>query len=373
MNHHFKLFVFVTLFCSQTLMALPAPQWSIENVDKVAPGSRMVQLAFDKTDKKHLVYTGCSDNRCEQSELFHAQFENNNWVRNSIDSDGGDTGWFPSITFDLSSVAHIFYADHDKQVLKYASNKNSRWAAQSVGEGRGGWWTSSKSFGNTVYFAHTKLPKQGWEAAALEVGTLENGKWSYEIVDGARNAGWFTSMAVLPNGSPVVSYNSVFSQPVGVVKVAVKKSNRWEITDIDSSSIKHHVTVDSLGKIHLVYQKLSSEKGPTHDLMYATNSSGSWKRSKISDPNSNQIIDSGYFPRVAVDSQGGVHTAYTTNNDLLIYARKLSADSSWEFFTVDELGGSMYPWVEMDKTGQVHIAYERGWNVYVASCTNCSR
>ena len=178
------------------------------------------------------------------------------------------------------------------------------------------------------------MPKQGWEGASLEVGTLENGNWNYEIVDSARNAGWFTSMAVLPNGSPVVSYNAVFSQPVGSVKVAVRQPNRWEITDIDNNAIKHHVTVDSLGKIHVVYQKLTSAKGPIHDLMYATNSSGSWKRSKISNANSNEIIDSGYFPRIAVDSKGGVHVAYTINNDRLAYARKMSAESDWEFYTI---------------------------------------
>ncbi len=375
MNHRLQFLLFVFLVISQNTFALPTPQWTTENVDRIAPGNRMVQLAFDKKGQKHLVYTGCSDNKCESSELYHAKFENNSWVRSSVDSKGGDTGWFPSISFDANSFAHIFYADHDKQILKYASNQSSRWAAQKLGEGRGGWWTSSNSFENKVFFAHTKLPDSGWDGASLEVGTLENGKWNYETVDGAKNAGWFTSMAVLPNGNPVVSYSSVFSQPVGSVKVAVRQSNRWEITSIDNNAIKHHVAVDSNGKIHVVYQKLVSSSAklePIHDLMYATNSSGTWKRSKISNANS-EIIDSGYFPRLTVDSQGGIHIAYTINNDQLTYARKINADSSWEFYTVEDLGGTMYPWIEVEKNGDVHIAFERGGNVYVSSCTNCKR
>ncbi|MDZ4662830.1 MAG: hypothetical protein SGJ18_14555 [Pseudomonadota bacterium] len=358
-------------------VALAAPEWTIEKVDRAASGNRMVQLNISKNGDKHLVYTGCSDGPCARSELFYSVLAGrSDWQKTSVDASTDDTGtgWFPSIAFDAKSIAHIFYADHEAQTLRYATNKDSKWKTQDLGSGRGGWWTSSAAANGKVYFAHTKLPEQGWENAALEVGTLENDKWTLEVVDGARNAGWFTSMAVLPNGNPVVSYNAVFSQPTGAIKVAIKGANNWDIVDIDNTSVKHHVAVDSAGNIHLVYQKVSSGQAAksAFSLVHVTNASGTWKRTNLQEVGDEGVNNTGYFPRITTDASGGLHIAYTTIKDQMIYARKLNANTNWEYYSFDDLGGTYYPWIEVEPSGMVSIAYERSGNIYLATCSNCS-
>ncbi|MEK6774527.1 MAG: hypothetical protein AABY64_11335 [Bdellovibrionota bacterium] len=379
MDYFFKIIVSSLTISFLGSLAFAAPTWNIRKIDRAASGNRMVQVTLAKNGDKHFVYTGCSDVRCAKSELYYTVLTNSDVVnKTAVDASGDDTGWFPSLTFDANSVAHIFYADHEEQTLRYATNKSSRWKPEDLGSGRGGWWTSSASANNKVYFAHTKLPSSGWDTASLEVGTLENDKWTFETVDAVRNAGWFTSMALLPNGNPVVSYNTVFSQPSGAIKVAIKGETSWDIIDIDDISIKHHVTVDSDGHIHLVYQKAVSNKDnmvlkSTFDLMYATNADGSWKRFAIEQGGTEDVVETGSFPRITTDSKGGLHVVYTRNKDVLIYARKLTAQSSWEFFEVEPLGGSVYPWVEISSSGAVNIAYERGGNIFLATCKDCEK
>ncbi len=372
----FKKLIFLSLL---PVLSQAAPQFEIEAVDRAAKGNRVVQLMIRPDGSQHLVYTGCSDTACNDSELFYANRSgNSDWTTTSVDNSGDDTGWFPSISFNDSGIPHIFYADHYKQKLWYATLNGGSWKKSQIGSGRGGWWTSSVAANGKVYMAHTKLPKSGWENAALEVGTLENGKWTFETVDAARNAGWFTSAAILPDGNPVISYNAVFNQPVGAIKIAYKKNNKWQIVDIDDISIKHHVTVDKQGFLHVVYQKvspISSDKFPDglHDLMYATNApNGNWHREKLQEGGTGNVADTGTFPRITVDAKGGLHMAYIINRQNLAYARKPTASSAWEYTTIDEMGASIYPWIETDSQGQVHIAWEKSGRVMYALCKDCA-
>ncbi len=357
-----------------------APTWDIETVDRAAKGNRVVQISLRPDGSQHLVYTGCPDTACNESDLYYAgRKENGAWNIISVDHAGTDTGtgWFPSLSFDHQGLPHIFYANHEKQRLMYATaNANGQWTKERISSGRGGWWTSSAAANGRVFVAHARFPKSGWENAALEVGTLVNGQWTFEVVDPNRNAGFFTSTALLPDGSPVISYNSVFDQPIGAIKVTFKKNDKWQIVDIDDISIKHHVAVDSQGFIHLIYQKLSplnSANAALHDLMYATNApNGVWKREAIQAGGVGKIKDTGTFPRITVDSKGGLHVAYVLGQNELAYGRKLSPSSNWEFYPVDQMGASIYPWIETDAKGQVHIAWEKSGKISYAVCHDCA-
>lgn len=376
MFKHVSLIGLLFYFSSQ---GLSASKFNIQRIDRAAPGNRVIQMLLTENGDKHLVYTGCSDTTCQNSELFYAnQMKGKNWQTKSVDASGKDTGWFPSLTLDAKGTPHIFYANHDNQSLRYSTQVNGSWQSKTLGSGRGGWWTSA-GFGNgKLYMAHTKFSDGGWDNAGLEVGTFENGKWLFEMVDPSRNAGWFTSMSVLPNGNPVVSYSSVISQPVGAVKLAVRENNQWSLIDVDDISVKHHVTTDRQGNIHFVYQKASPIFSPTypdglHDLFYVSNISGSWVRTKIQEGGRENILDAGQMPRITVDAQGGLHVVNIINRDTLMYSRKMTASSDWETMAVDGLGSPIYPWIETSKDGQVAIAYEKGGNVYYASCEDCAR
>lgn len=159
-------------------------------------------------------------NHCHLFIFYAVNKQNAGWKTQSVDMGNKDTAWFPSFSLDDKGTPHIFYADHEDQKLQCATLINNKWKTKTLSTGRGGWWTSSRFSNGKLYVAHTKLPDTGWDYASLEVGVLENDQWKFEIVDPNHNAGWFTTMALFPNGNPIVSYNSVVGQPVGAVKLA---------------------------------------------------------------------------------------------------------------------------------------------------------
>ncbi|MEK6580542.1 MAG: hypothetical protein AABZ55_15070 [Bdellovibrionota bacterium] len=372
MQRSASTFIALAIFCFSA--ATYAADFKVTRIDRGAPGNRMTDMKMDSLGNLHLIYTGCSDNACEKSELFHAMVSSTGkWLKTSVDDNGGDTGWFPSLSIDEQNGLHVFYANHEDQKMRYAyRDPSGQWKVDDLGKGRGGWWTSSAVSNKGLFVAHTRLPKSGWEPAALEVGTLENGKWNFEIVDHDRNAGWFSSMALNKEGLPVISYTTVFSQPQGFLKLAQKTKDGWEILEVDGGVIKSHVAVDSMGWTHVVYQRISPGESSYFDLMHLTNApDGEWKKVIVED-GAKLIVETGGFPRIAIDAKGGLHIAYVYKNSELRYARKLAGQDQWEFKNIDPLGNGVYPWILIDTKGRVHVSYEKGTGIHHAVCETCA-
>lgn len=364
-------FVFATVFQLITNSA-SAVTWSTETVDRAAPGNRMTQIKIDKNGTAHLIYTGCSDSKCANSELFYAIKNSAGvWQTNSIDSEGQDTGWFPSFVIDAMGLTHLFYANHDKQSLRYAKqtmlNGKVSWSVSNLGEGRGGWWTSSAIAGNTIWLAHTRLAPSGWDNVSLEVVRIENGNTSVEIVDNRKSAGWLTSMALDLSGMPYVTYNRSISFPVGDLMLAHKTSTGWEITGIDGAVTKNNMVTDAQGYVHIVYTKASSIEGK-HDLKYVTNApDGKFKKSVIAA--ATQTMDTGYFPNIAIDQNGRQHVVYQEYSGSLRYSRMVN--EKWEESIIDNMGVNVYPWITADTAGVLHLSYEKMGTIVYGTCSDC--
>ncbi|MDP7000487.1 MAG: hypothetical protein QGH90_01155, partial [Candidatus Poseidoniaceae archaeon] len=119
----------------------------------------------------------------------------------------------------------------------------------------------------------------------------------------------FLDAAIDSNDKIHLSY---FDTSTDSLIYATDKSGSWTVQVIDNGSTNNYKTgentaiaVDSNDNIHISYTNLSSK-----DVMYATDSSGSWSTTAIASINSIWITWSHCQTSIAIDSNDDVHVAH---------------------------------------------------------------
>lgn len=347
---------------------------SHESMGPVAGGNRQMDLAV-VDGVVHAAYTGCSDASCVRSELLYATKETGGgeWDLTSVDAVGGDTGWFPSLAISGAGDIHISYGNHGDgsqwlQRLKYAFKPaGGAWSTAIIGDGWGGFWTSLGLVGQTPVVSNTQL--SGSFEGSLQVGSKSGDSWTFETVDAIGDGGWFTSLAITPDNRPVVNY--VVGYPAGKAKLAEYDGGEWTLLQFDEGSYGGELAIDADGYFHVVYPKGDSVNGDLWDLWYATNApAGEWSKLLL-DPGANADDDTGGFPSIAIDADGGLHVFYKNfSSASLRYARKIG--DAWEFALADAIGGGAYSAVAIDDLGGVHVVYENGTDALYQYCETCA-
>lgn len=353
-----------------------APQFKFEEVDRAANGNRQIGIEIDEQGAIHLAYTTCTDSKCKNNELaYNIKVPGSPWSKYIIDNEKKDTGWFTALAFTASKQPYIFYANHfDEPVLRQATRDAAgKWSKKVIGTAPGGYWPSVAALGDDLYVAHTSFRRKSLNEPALEVGSFSatKGTWRFEEVDASLEAGWFTQLALDPLGQPVVSYVGK-KYPNGELRVAARQlDGKWKIETLDSEVIKHTLLVDGEGFVHIAYNRINEEYQVTKELMYATNSpDGQWHISRI-DGAAYPKEDTGYFPHMIFDRNGGLHVAYWDKfHDALGYARNTAG--TWEAFQVTKnREGCYYPRLAFDSKGALHVACDTGYNIRHAVCESC--
>jgi len=348
--------------------------FSIEDVDRSGGGNRQTSIVLTPDYGVHIAYTGCTDTPCQRNELMyaHKSAQAGDWEITSIDKKDNDTGWNPSMVIDSDNNTYIVYGNHKWSLLYFALKPaGGEWTTAHIGQGRGGWWTSASWTSDGLVIAHQKLQLTGMDNPWLQVGHYSAETWTFEDVDSTANSGYFTSMAVTPDGRPVIAYVLSPVYPTGFLKMAEWTGSEWTLSQIDESTIGNDIAIDKDGHFHLVYSKTDPVNTDYWDLWYATNApDGAWTKFAL-DPGANNEDDTGGFPHIAIDSNNGVHVSYRhfTGNSLQ-YARNVNGD--WEFYIADPLGGGMYSSIAIDAAGGVHISYEDGTTIHHAYCEKCA-
>jgi hypothetical protein len=346
--------------------------WIVEQVDSVGAGSRQTDIELGDDGAIHLVYTGCVDSNCAASALAYAvkQGEDDDWATTTVDSVSNDTGWFPSLSVGDAGDLYVTYGKHSNSSdhrLRFAMKQSDQqWANSAIGTGDGGFWTSNVIAGGVFYMAHTSFPSGGM-IGNLQVGAFD-GTWNFEILDDQGDCGWFTTMAATPAGMPVVTH--IQGYPAGYLKVLTFDGTAWNPVQVDGGSYGADIAVDENGFYHLVYAKNDSVHAEVWDLWYTTNApDGSWQKTLL-DGGATEDEDTGGFPAVAIDANGGVHVTYRNfTKDALMYARNVTGE--WEYATADAIGGGLYSSLVADEDGGVHVVYENGNTLLYGLCATC--
>jgi hypothetical protein len=171
--------------------------------------------------------------------------------------------------------------------------------------------------------------------------------WWSEIAD-SEGVGWYTSLALGPDGTPHISYSSSST----TLKYAHRSDSGWAVDTVATHAFNEtgqygSIAVDSQGRPHIVY----------HDypgiVYYTYKDAGVWTTS--------EIVDSGYGfgagTSIELDAAGNPHVGYVDGGDEeLRYAYKNGG--GWTPEIVDDVGSVGWePSLALDEDGYPHISY----------------
>jgi hypothetical protein len=179
--------------------------------------------------------------------------------------------------------------------------------------------------------------------------------WDIETVDSEGDVGWWTSIALDSSDNPQISYFDRINTNLKYTRKLLPRF--WATATVDSAGRVGEMSslaLDPSGYPHITYMNFIGEGN--RDLKYARRlPSGAWSIETVDAPG-----DVGYFPSIAVDSDGRPHIAYYDFfNGYLKYARKLPS-GGWSIETADsDSGGNVggYTSIALDSAGNPHISY----------------
>ncbi|HPM78857.1 MAG TPA: hypothetical protein PK961_17340, partial [bacterium] len=335
----------------------------VETVDRTSGGNRQTSIKATADGAVHVAYTGCNNLACDNNVLAYSvkPAGKGAFATTYVDTQDGDTGWFPSMEIDDAGTVYVLYGNHQRHKLNFAwLEPAGAWQKKTIDNGNGGFWTSCALAGDRLVLAHTELEMPEL-IGSLEAGQYFEGSWAFEPVDTSYDSGWFTAMATTPDNRPVISYMAG-GYPVGFLTLAEWTGTEWTLSSLDGNAIGSDVAVDSFGYLHLVYAKVDPQDANLWDLWYATNSpNGDWSKVAL-DAGENDSDDTGHQPHLVIDDDDNLHVSYRNGYyNELCYARKVGDE--WTIYTADGIGHGTYSSIALDGLGGVHIAYEDGQNI----------
>src|ERR1017187_7499462 len=277
-------------------------------------------------------------------------------------------GLFSSMKFDLYGNAHVSYLDPSENQLRYAfwDHMLKKWFTTNV-DRSGGFCSlaldshqrphiSYQDYGGGVMYAR-------WDGASWQ---------KQKIPIGAREIGFYTSIALDQNDHPSISFYETISADGSLVvrlRSVTWNGKFWALTTVDStrgSGKFNSIAVDSKGHPHIAYADVNSENA---SVRFAYWSGESWKTevlegvgspgSSPGDPR-NQVC---WSVSMVLDKDDNPHFTYTDVSHLLVkYAAK--KDGHWKIEVVDSLGREGYPdrnGIALDDEGNPYISYYDAW------------
>ena len=361
---------------------LSAVEFEVESVDPIAQGNRTTSLKIDDSGGIHIAYTGCSDDLCDDGELRRAYRPagGEDWEIDRVDIPR-DVGWFVGLDFDASGYAHIAYCDHDRRLLKYATNApgggacfvessglDDEWTAealQKTGYGAGWWARLALDEGGGIHISHTKILNSSYDGNLEYVYGDGQGGWDHITADTLGDTGWYTAIAVDGEGTVHIVYHTWVTnylrhawKPVG---------GSWETETVDSGGTSTAIVIAGDGTLHVAHTYCFDTGCSDGDLRYARKSGDAWELFELVTEG-----DSGYFPSIDLDDAGGLHIAYRNYDEGdLMYTRNFG--EGWEHSIADSVGNTgLYTSIATDDSGGVHISCENFLELRYAHCGDCA-
>jgi hypothetical protein len=127
-----------------------------------------------------------------------------------------------------------------------------------------------------------------------------DGSWSDTLVDPGASC-FAVALGVGGDGSAYMIY---LDQNSNALKYAVEVAGNWGVSSIPGAEGAefYSLAVDSGGHAHVVFELFTGEAPDCFQIVYATNSSGSWQAIVVADAQA--------YPVIAVDAAGMAHIAF---------------------------------------------------------------
>jgi len=315
--------------------------WHAQTLDDAA-GDGGTSLALDDAGYAHISYWDGSANK-----LKYAYQDALGWHFEIVDT-ASFTGRYSSLALDAQGDARIAYGDLLNSRVKYATRQGGTWNSETAASGG--------NYGKHISLAldaqgdpHISLfdDQPGYD---LRYTFRSTGVWIDEqTVDSEVNVGLYSSIAIISQTIPVISYWAD-----NTTRYAVLAEGGWVTATVDSNGavgVYTSLAADANGQPHIAYYE-TTQGLSGYKLKYARMTSGSWQTEFV-----NTALDVGMFTSLALDANGFAHISYLDNTwrDLK-YAYQ--DGSGWHGETVDWAGDiGLYSSLALDMGGFPHIAY----------------
>lgn len=367
----FCLRLLLSLIMLSSLSSAKASDWGSIFVDYPFPNFSSAtgthsSIAIDSTDTVHILYYD------DSGSLKYATNSSGNWERSTIEG-LGDVGSRSSITIDSHDFIHISYFDSANLDLKHATNISGEWTITTV-DSLGNVGSISSIVCDSLDRIH--IGYHDTTNKSLKYAVKENGSWNIVTLDDNGHTGLGISIASDFMNAIHISYiedNSVYKnfqlQYNYHLKYITNKSGEWVAKTVYSPpqggeftyaipSLASSIAVDKGNFAHISYHQPRLK-----DLLYMSNSSGSWSVATLVDDG-----NTGFYPSICIDSGNKVHVSYhDKTNGILKYISNSSGP--WINDAVDNARTSgMYSSMALDSADAVHISHAHSSNT---SCFNC--
>ncbi len=341
-----KLYAVATLLLSLVLAALSlparaavAPTWDVEVVDPDAAG--YVSLAVTQAGSPRIAYHAHGD-------LGYAWHDGATWHLDTVESQPGNTGWYPSLRLDGQGNAYISYYSSYSESLMYATGVPGAWATEMVGDpytiaGQTSLALDSAGRPHIVYFDYNHgLVEYAWH---------DGGTWRYEVIDTMMLKSQFVSLALALDSAdrPHICY---YDADAEALLYAFRPVSTWVFDTVDADVFYNghecDIELDTQDRPRISFSDLY--------MFYAYHDGLIWHTSMVDD-----TFAIGSFSSLALDTLDNPHLVYTSwvdSQSTVLYA--YAAGSTWQVETVDVISPpNRFDDVSLglDGDNRPHVAY----------------
>ena len=292
----------------------------------------------------------------------------------------GEVGFKPSVAIDQYNKPHISYYDLTDKTIKYATNSSGSWRTYTIDDIVG--INTSSQYGinsqiNTVirvdsenkvhitYFREFTL--YGDKYYNLYYATNRTGSWIREKVSSKNNYYWDASVGMDIDSNDNVY--AVFNDSGDEVVLAKRNSSGWEKTYSVATGRYYEgpfvLDLDQNDYAHIIY---CYEYVLDDETWYKTNSSGTWKRVRIS----YAISDWGASLSIDSSGRGNFAICHESDSDCDIYYGIGYSNASYSKYRIADAPGyysppwyaNHYPTIAVDSTNTAHVFFDRSSSSY---------
>lgn len=273
-----------------------------------------LDLAIGPDDVAHISYHDHQDPggfRPDKGDAIHAAFQGGKWTATPVFSPGHD-GWDNRLIVDPQGRPHISAIDPvdfgGKGVEYYHLDQSGAWQVEAVPSGA-----------ITYMFATAiALDPQGnphitfFDGSKLALASKGASGWTVATVDGARDAGLFSSLVIDREGRFHISYLQRTSASSGVVKYATRGPGdaAWKISEVDKLD---RLSFGFVGARNITSLVLDGQGNPwiaysdEKKLNLAIWDGSAWQRQTVQDAGARTL---GQLVSLKLDSKGQPHIAF---------------------------------------------------------------
>ncbi len=297
-----------------------------------------------------------------------AQLEGDSWQITVVDS-----GYFygpPDIAIGADGVPHATYHDHQdlnvdvsKGDAVYVTLVEGELVSRTARDAGHDGWDGRITVDADGRPHMSAIDPREFGGAGIEYYVLRNnGSWDVEAIgSGPQTYKYATSVAVTPDGSPLISYHDSSDKSL---KLATRGADGWQIETVDDAEdtgLFSYLTVDDQGGVHISYFERRDRSAGVVRYAYRSTPDADWLLTTVDQLTA---VFTGFtgarnITSLTLDSQGRPWIAFSDESVIRV-AHKVAA--GWEIETVLESDPASAPLgqivsLKLDADDRPHLAY----------------